>query len=260
MLAVADWFKYLPDESTYITGESMEAAFALTLCMNRTRERHPYCNFSSVSEWVEMLRQILRLTAASKADPIYSERETANTIQKIRGRRFLTTEDGHIGTAPAGAQVGKPGLHLLRTLELTLLPGDSICLLLGAYSPMVLRQASSSSFQVIGECYVHGLADAVGFLGPLPNYWETIIKGDALGRPTQRFINLRNGEETLDDPRLEPLPLNWERVTYERHAGNPAIFERFINLETDELVNYDPRLSPEALDARAINLQPFKLV
>jgi hypothetical protein len=107
LLAVRDWYQYLPDEITYVTGESMEAAFALTLCMNRTRERYPYCHFLSVSEWVGMLRKILRLTSASKDDPIYSARETTNTIQKIRGRRFFTTKDGHIGTAPAGAQIGK---------------------------------------------------------------------------------------------------------------------------------------------------------
>jgi hypothetical protein len=94
----------------------------------------------------------------------------------------------------------------------------------------------------------------------LPNRWETIIKGDALGRPTQRFINLRNGEETLDDPRLEPLPWNWERATYERRADDPAIFERFRNLETGELVNYDPRLSPKTLEARVVQLQSFRLV
>jgi hypothetical protein len=112
----------------------------------------------------------------------------------------------------------------------------------------------------VGECYLHGLADAVGFLGPLPDHWKTIIKGDAVGRPTQRFINLKNGEEILDDPRLGPLPWNWERATYERRADDPDIFERFRNLETGELVNYDPRLSPKALEARGVELQSFKLI
>ncbi|PQE21340.1 heterokaryon incompatibility protein [Rutstroemia sp. NJR-2017a WRK4] len=163
----------------------------------------------------------------SKDDPIYSERETTNTIQKIRGRRFLTTEDGHIGTAPAGAQVGKSGHCQRGNLGLILLLGDSICLLLGTYAPMVLRQTSSSTFQVVGECYIHGLADAVGLLGPLPNHWETIIKGDVLGKQTQRFIYDGNGEETLDDPRLEPLPWSWERAIYERKVDDPVIFERF---------------------------------
>lgn len=107
---------------------------------------------------------------------------------------------------------------------------------------------------------MHGLSDAVGILGPLPDHWGTIIKGDALGRPTQRFVHLGDNEETLNDPRLEPLPSNWERATYERFADDPAIFERFKNLETGELVNYDPRLSPEVLEARGVELQSFKLI
>jgi hypothetical protein len=125
---------------------------------------------------------------------------------------------------------------------------------------MVLRQTSSSSFQVVGECYIHGLSDAVGFLGPLPDGWESIIKGDALGRPTQRFVNLENGEETLDDPRLGPLPGSWERVTYQRQADDPAIFERFKNMDTEDLVNYDPRMTPDSLEARGIKLRSFRLV
>lgn len=107
---------------------------------------------------------------------------------------------------------------------------------------------------------MHGLSDAVGILGPLPDHWKTIIKGDALGRPTQCFVRPSDHEETLDDPRLEPLPMNWARATYERLADDPAIFERFKNLETDELVNYDPRFSPEMLEARGVKLEPFRLV
>ncbi|KAL3418721.1 heterokaryon incompatibility protein [Phlyctema vagabunda] len=125
---------------------------------------------------------------------------------------------------------------------------------------MVLRRASSNSFQVIGECYIHGLSNSVGVLGQLPDDWKTIIKGDALGRPTQMFANLRSDEETLEDPRLEPLPQSWKRATYDRRADNPAIFERFGNLKTGELANHDPRLSPKALKARGVNIQLFRLV
>ncbi len=115
-------------------------------------------------------------------------------------------------------------------------------------------------FQVVGECYVHGLEDAVGLLGPLPKGWKAIIRGDALGRPNQRFVNPRDNREVIDDPRLGYLPANWERTTYERQADDPAIFERFRNIVTGEMVNYDPRLSPEALEARGVQLRSFKLV
>jgi len=108
LLAARQWHAQLPSTKKYLTDESIEQAFALTLCMNRTREQHPYDHFLSATEWVGVLRRMLRLTAASSSnDPIYKERETANTIQKMRGRRFFTTSDGHIGIAPAGAQVGE---------------------------------------------------------------------------------------------------------------------------------------------------------
>jgi hypothetical protein len=109
LLVVRDWFQHLPNNGTYITGETMETAFALTLCMDRTRERHPYQNFLSSTEWVGMLRRFLCLTATSQNDMLYSVRETGNTIQKIRGRRFFTTSTGHMGTAPAGTKVGESG-------------------------------------------------------------------------------------------------------------------------------------------------------
>lgn len=107
LLAVRGWFQHLPSKGVYVTGESIEAAFALTLCMNRTKERHPYSHFLSTSEWLHMLQRILCLTAESQDDAIYFERETANTIQKLRGRRLITTETGHIGLAPGGVRTGK---------------------------------------------------------------------------------------------------------------------------------------------------------
>jgi hypothetical protein len=107
---------------------------------------------------------------------------------------------------------------------------------------------------------VHGLSDAVGILGPLPDHWEAIIKPDASGISRQRFIHFGDNAETLDDPRLDALPREWERGTYGRLAGDPAIFETFKNRVTGEVVNYDPRLSLEALDARGIKLQAFRLV
>jgi hypothetical protein len=113
LLAVRTWSTILPNSSTYPTGETIEEAFALTLCMNRTQERHPYNNFQNTAWWVRTLHRILSLNIDSRNDPIYEERETANTIQKVRGRRLFTTKDGYIGTAPAGIQ---PGECLKRTI------------------------------------------------------------------------------------------------------------------------------------------------
>ena len=107
LLIVPKWLEDLPKTDVYVNGETMIEAFALTLCMNRTRERHPTNHFLSVSEFVYLLREIVSLDVDSDKDPIYSDREIANMIQKIRGRAFFTTADGHIGTAPRGIQSGE---------------------------------------------------------------------------------------------------------------------------------------------------------
>jgi hypothetical protein len=87
-----------------------------------------------------------------------------------------------------------------------------------------------------------------------------IIKGDAHGSPTARFVDRWSNTETLEDPRLDSLPPKWVRAPYERLPGDPAIFEKFKNMETDEIINYDPRMSLDALKARGIELEMFKLV
>lgn len=107
LLAVSEWLNDLPQTDIYVNGETMIEAFALTLTMNRTRERHPTNHFLSVSEFVSLLWEIVSSDGGPENDPIYSDREIANMIQKIRGRAFFTTQDGHIGTAPGGIQPGE---------------------------------------------------------------------------------------------------------------------------------------------------------
>jgi hypothetical protein len=113
---------------------------------------------------------------------------------------------------------------------------------------------------VVGEAYVHGLSAGVGILGPLSPRWEAILKGDALGRPTPRFLDVRTGSETLEDPRLGDLPPHWERAPYLRASDDADVLERFRNVETGQVLNYDPRLAPEALASRGVELQSFRLV
>lgn len=104
---IPQWLKDVPDSVSYVNGQTMLEAFALTLCMNRTRERHPTNHFLSISEFVDLLRRIMSLEVGSNEDPVFSEREIGNMIQKIRGRAFFVTMDGHIGIAPDGIQPGE---------------------------------------------------------------------------------------------------------------------------------------------------------
>jgi hypothetical protein len=49
-------------------------------------------------------------------------------------------EDGHVGWAPAEAEVG-----------------DVVCVLNGSVAPFTLREIQDGAFHLVGECYVHGL-------------------------------------------------------------------------------------------------------
>lgn len=63
-----------------------------------------------------------------------------NDTTREMARRLITTNEGHIGMAPYRVQ-----------------KGDRICVLLGCNIPLVLRRREGeSSYEVIGECYVHG--------------------------------------------------------------------------------------------------------
>jgi hypothetical protein len=125
---------------------------------------------------------------------------------------------------------------------------------------MILRPIDCEKFLVVGEAYIHGLEDAIGVLGPLPTHWKAFIRGDSLGRPLHRYVNLTTWEETAEDPRLDVLPPEWERIAYERSPDDPALFEVFKNSVTGETINSDPRLSPEALRARGVKLETFQLI
>lgn len=111
LLSVKDWYRQFHSEmadASYCTGcEDMEPVFVLTLCMNRTRERHLNSHMLSANEWVALLHRLLRLDPDNPDSSLFLQREIANTIQKIRGRRFFVTKSGHFGTALAGAQVGR---------------------------------------------------------------------------------------------------------------------------------------------------------
>lgn len=119
LLAIREWYGHLPEDQHYVTGEDRDVAFILTICMNRVRHRMPFSHSLDVEQWLKLLRKYLDLTKDSKDDSIYNERETANIIQKVQGRRFFTTEDGHIGTAPAGAQVGAQTREMHHSLPAT---------------------------------------------------------------------------------------------------------------------------------------------
>lgn len=132
-----------------------------------------------------------------------------------------------------------------------------MCVFLGCDSPMIIRQQSDGTYQVVGEAFVYALLDAQALLGSLPEPWY-VQESTLHYRPTYWFLNRETGEMTEDDPRLGPL-IGWERLDVEMGPDDPHTCQKYKNIETGEVINYDPRMSLDALKARGVDLRTFAL-
>ena len=97
------------------------------------------------------------------------------------------------------------------------------------------------------------------FLGPLPAPW--IIRNEPAGAyDMPHYLNTDTKTICTDDPRLGPLPSEWEPLDRDRTPDDPLHYAWFKNKVTGEEMNSDPRLLPEALEKRGVELQTFRLV
>jgi len=137
-----------------------------------------------------------------------------------------------------------------------------VCVLLGCISPIILRKISSQNvFQVVGECYIHGIMDGESLLGPIPSPWKVRLTRDNLSEIQEpRYWNTAINAMSREDPRLEDLPPEWERIKQRRTADDPILFAPHRNRLTGETINSDPRMLPENLRARGVDLQTFQLI
>ncbi|KAL9072263.1 MAG: hypothetical protein Q9157_005173 [Trypethelium eluteriae] len=239
--------------STYMTGESLSIAFAITLRMNRVKERFPKVRYT-LDEWLARCFQTGLLGVDNEVAFANDDKEIQSfdgrAIDICTGRTFVRTREGYVGLAPCDAQ-----------------QGDVIVVLLGCDSPVLLRKQPGQRYKVIGECFVHGLNDASALLGPLPKPWNVTINcgfgGHLLqwagGRKTLRFFNSKTGAYTYEEPRLPPLGV-WDRIDHTPGPNVPEIYEYFRHKKTGEVMDSDPRLLPEALKSRGVQLETFSLV
>jgi hypothetical protein len=78
-------------------------------------------------------------------------------------------------------------------------------------------------------------------------------------RMVPQYLNTVTKEIVTEDPRLGPLPPQWEPMRSIDPADDYQN-ARFRNNLTGELINSDPRLLPEALEKRGVKLQTFQLI
>ncbi|KAH8587973.1 heterokaryon incompatibility protein-domain-containing protein [Bisporella sp. PMI_857] len=164
-------------------------------------------------------------------------------VSVVVNHRYIQAREGYIGFAPSEAQIG-----------------DIICVFMGCTAPIVLRPAAVSSYEVVGESYVQGLMSGEALLGPLPEPWIATGTDYWVGMRKPRFFNLDDGTTIDEDPRLGDLPTEWKPNNRQQTADDPMLFSPHKNKITGEEINWDPRFSPEALKARGVKLETFKLI
>lgn len=129
---------------------------------------------------------------------------------------------------------------------------------------MVLRRTSEGTYQVIGDCFVHGIMDGEAILGPLASSYHIESRDDGLDFEAFIPVYVENStrREQREDPRLQniPLPQEWESFQKERTRDDALYYSMFRNKNTGEIVNSDPRLFPEALRERGVLVQRITLV
>lgn len=267
-------FRYLRDRepvglrtSKYVTGCSLFDAFLEVVFAGGIYERHldEYCSCT-----LPTLIQLKEEYSAASAGGSLSGTNIRHVLRQFsRSLQLITTKEGFLGLAPQGTQPSE--LLIIITCILGTGadlqdPDDRICVLLGCDYPMVLRPTATGDFLVVGHCFVHGLMDAEGILGPLPAGWEARISylDDQVAneRVATHFHNKVTDELSAEDPRLPPLEPCWERMQTKRTQDDPpcSVFKWFRNRETGETINSDPRLLPDALKKSGVPLETVRLV
>ncbi|KAI9693557.1 MAG: hypothetical protein M1820_009172 [Bogoriella megaspora] len=186
-------------------------AFCRTLVADHFRERWnpPDGQEAIESEGRQLIASILN-TSFSAQQQIQNLPTATRYLSLVRsysvGRSLAATEDGGFGLVPSSAK-----------------PGDSICLLLGCKSPLILQPLNDSrdpQHHLVGEGYFDSYMAAEPFLGTLPEQFRNITTYDD-GNFVAGFLDRSNGEIQFEDPRLEAKL----GMSYRQRYGNGQCHE-----------------------------------
>ncbi|KAK4449010.1 heterokaryon incompatibility protein-domain-containing protein [Podospora aff. communis PSN243] len=242
--AIRSWS--LPKLDTQMPhGGTFLDAFAMTICSMKVKERYPQQQrLPEFKEWREYCGDvILNGDQALEEKGRVSELYLSSVEHVLYQRKFFMTKEGYIGLGPLGLK-----------------EGDIISVLLGYDAPMLFRETSPNTYQVVGSALVYGLHDALSLLGPLPDHWSIRVRLDSVGDANlPRFFNMMTEVETDEDPRLPPLE-RWARLDVDRTGDDPEVFQKFRNTSTGEVVNFDPRMGADKMRCRGVALRAFQLV
>ncbi|KAH8598663.1 heterokaryon incompatibility protein-domain-containing protein [Bisporella sp. PMI_857] len=246
---VRGWEPENLESGKYVTRGSVRDAYARTLAGNALKDRFPERDYAgSFDEWIAQDSPTALFGANAKTSLSADSKPTPMeklALSLLPGRAWVTSSEGYFGLAPLAACTA-----------------DIISVFLGCETPILIRPQPNNTFQVLGECLIFGLNDSNAFLGPLPSPWAAHVFNDSTGVFTVlRFYNAETKTTCDEDPRLGPLPEEWEAVDRgERTSEDPRILRCFKNKQTGEIVNSDPRMEPGVLRGRGVKLRIFALV
>ncbi|RMJ11523.1 hypothetical protein CDV36_008807 [Fusarium kuroshium] len=245
------------DTEKYMTGESLRQAYAISLVAGNLRSRIPNdTRFPNDIRWAELDEWCLQ----NSSNALFGERAVEgvtdmdnlsvserDALDKVIGRAITFTTNGLIGLCPRAGQ-----------------PGDVVAVILGCQSPMLLSPQPDGRYKILGECYMHGLADGAALVGLVPGPREVkIFKGPGGLWDAWGIWNSETREWDPEDGRLSRAWLSdvWESTEIERTRNDPAICRFFRNKVTGEVVNSDPRFEPEILRTKnGVELEEIVLI
>ena len=164
-------------------------------------------------------------------------------LRRVPPTTIFVTEEGKLGLGPLGMQVG-----------------DTINILFGCKTSMVLRKDLNESYKVIGPVYYDGIMDGEAILGSLPEHFESVevVHPQLVERGLELcFRDRRNGEIQTEDPRLGPIPDGWQK----QDSWSQGI--RFSYIWDGSKLHHpveDPRLDLDALEAGGLQVDTFNIV
>ncbi|PMD61297.1 HET-domain-containing protein [Hyaloscypha bicolor E] len=229
-------------KGTYVDGRMLLEVFAETL-VSGSRDKLFGIDFPSSEQLCDEYLQFS--TTGKQPSPFFLYQMRTY----LPGRAFFNAHGGYFGTCPPTAA-----------------PGDIVCVVLGFQFPIVLHPIAEEPgcFELRGECYVPGLMEGQGLLGPITQGWRLF----KLLRPRPWGYLFTNGQiQTQNDPRLPALPPNW-RVSFQfgdilqdnEYDSDGNVGEtRFVNEKEGKVQWHDPRLTPELLKARGVKIEQLSI-
>ena len=227
--------KFLPDikSASYVSGGSKIDAYCRSLCDNYFDDQYIPAQafmpgFQRSREWLSGILSPPETGIATDADVAIGCRDYLAQVWRFCNERsLLTTEEGYIGLAPRAAK-----------------PGDRVCVLLGSDSPFLLHPTGNNQYQLVGNCYAHGIMSGEALLGPLPGDYHTVFPFDRKRNfYTRGFHSPEKGITQWNDPRLpgkpvyEPSERQYEWVIEEQNAlTSEALKKRGVHMEMFELI------------------------